>query len=481
MAKMNVNPNNCLIKKIMGIIQHYDSDKYWKRRKIVVNPADKTNKLIKLYYLFYIKKCDAYNNASMGTDLNQGAIFETRPKLPHGLNGIIVHLKAHIGANAVIWQQVTIGSSGGGTPWIGDNCKIGAGAKILGKIKIGDNVTIGANTVVTKDIPDNCTVVGQQMRILENKDIDSSLFKFENDIKSTVDQDIEDKDDMSSICERILDFLENDKETGLKFGVPLLDDVIGGLFKGELTTIAARSGVGKTALALQIMLNCASQGKKVLFISREMSNEQIVMRNISKKTGISAKSLKYKNLKEIDWKNIIDVMHEFSKDNLIYINDRISTISQLKRRIRQVKPDLVIVDYLQLLTVEQNLQNREREVATLSRELKNITLDFHIPVIQLSQLNDEMKDLRPWGERPMRDSKAIFHDSNNVVYIHEPVLSDFEEAVTKIKRDKKSVLKAREDGIKIVDLIVAKCRDGETKFRHYCYNGPRLHFQHIDY
>ena len=66
-----------------------------------------------------------------------------------------------------------------------------------------------------------------------------------------------------------------------------------------------------------------------------MSNEQIVMRNISKKTGISAKSLKYKNLKEIDWKNIIDVMHEFSKDNLIYINDRISTIPQLKRRIRQ--------------------------------------------------------------------------------------------------------------------------------------------------
>ena len=116
MAKMNINPNNFLIKKIMGIIQHYDSDKYWNRREIVVNPANKTNKLIKLYYLFYIKKCDAYNNASMGTDLNQGAVFETRPQLPHGLNGIIVHLKAHIGANAVIWQQVTIGSSGGGTP-----------------------------------------------------------------------------------------------------------------------------------------------------------------------------------------------------------------------------------------------------------------------------------------------------------------------------------------------------------------------------
>ena len=143
----------------------------------------------------------------------------------------------------------------------------------------------------------------------------------------------------------------------------------------------------------------------------------------------------FKNLKDIDWKNIIDVMHEFSKDNLIYINDRISTISQLKKRIRQVKPDLVIVDYVQLLSSEQNLQTREREVASLSRELKNITLDYEIPVIQLSQLNDEMKDLRPWGERPMRDSKAIFHDSNNVVYIHEPVLNDFDKAVE--KRQKK--------------------------------------------
>ena len=350
---------------------------------------------------------------------------------------------------------------------------------------IGETYAIDTHIKILKDKYKRSRIQVSALKLItamiENKDIDTSIYKFENELRNSIDKDMEIGDDISSICAKILDFLENNNDISLKFGVKLLDEVIGGLFKGELTTIAARSGVGKTALALQIMLNCASQGKRVLFISREMSNEQIVMRNISKKTGISAKSMKYKNLKEIDWKNIIDVMHEFSKDDLIYINDRISTISQLKRRIRQVKPDLVIVDYLQLLSTEQNLQTREREVATLSRELKNITLDYEIPVIQLSQLNDEMKDLRPWGERPMRDSKAIFHDSNNVIYIHEPVLLDFEEAVTKIKRDKKGVLKAREDGIKIVDLIVAKCRDGETKFRHYFYNGPRLHFQHIDY
>ena len=167
MAKMNVNPHNKLVRIIMGHVQHYNPEKYWKRRAIVVNPDNKTPKFIKLYYLYYIKKCDAFNNASLGTDLNQGAVFESVPDLAHGLNGIIVHLKAHIGKDAIIWQQVTIGSSGGGTPYIGDNCKIGAGAKVLGGITIGNNVTIGANTVVTKNVPDNSLVVGSPMRIID--------------------------------------------------------------------------------------------------------------------------------------------------------------------------------------------------------------------------------------------------------------------------------------------------------------------------
>lgn len=113
MAKMNVNPHNAFVKQVMGAVQHYNPEKYWKRRAIVVDPKSKTPKLLKLFYLYYIKKCDAFNNASLGTDLHQGAVFEGRPELPHGLNGIIIHLKAHIGRDAVIWQQVTIGSSGG--------------------------------------------------------------------------------------------------------------------------------------------------------------------------------------------------------------------------------------------------------------------------------------------------------------------------------------------------------------------------------
>lgn len=81
----------------------------------------------------------------------------------------------------------------------------------------------------------------------------------------------------------------------------------------------------------------------------------------------------------------------------------------------------------------------------------------------------------------MRDSKAIFHDSNNVIYIHEPVGHDLEDAIENIKSSKECVLSTRKNGLKLVDLIVAKCRDGETKYKDYCYNGKRLHFQDIKY
>lgn len=315
----------------------------------------------------------------------------------------------------------------------------------------------------------------------EGKDISSALSIFEGSVDNLLKEHVEYDDSIAYIANKTLDYLEDDSEIGFKFGIKVLDDVIGGLYKGELTTIAARSGVGKTALALQIMLNCVACKKRVLFVSREMSNIQVFMRNITKKTGVSSIKMKYKDLDEADWMPIINYINSVTCENLIYINDKINTVGGIKKRIRQIKPDLVIVDYVQLLSVEDKLQSREREVATLSRELKNITLDFGIPVIQLSQLNDEMKDSRPWGERPMRDSKAIFHDSNNVVYIHEPVGADFDKALECTNLDRYRVLQMKNDGVKLLDLVVAKCRDGETTYRHYWYNGPRLHFEEIVY
>lgn len=149
-------------KAILAVIQHYNHDKYWRRRAIVTTPSNKTPLLVKLYYLYYIKKTDAYHNCSFGTDLNAGAYFATPPHLPHGPNGIIVGHDVFVGMECTIYQQVTIMHGGK----ILDNVMIGAGAKILPGVTIGNNVKVGANCVVVEDVPDNCTVVLPKPRVI---------------------------------------------------------------------------------------------------------------------------------------------------------------------------------------------------------------------------------------------------------------------------------------------------------------------------
>lgn len=154
-------------------ISHNDFDRYWRMREAI--SCHNVGKLKGLYYLYCIKKMDSYNNASLGTHWNFAcAEFASKPVLPHGLNGIIVSNEAKIGKNCMIYHQVTIGGWNGEAPIIGDNVLLGAGAKVIGGIKIGNNVKVGAGCVVTKDIPDNATVVLSNIRIIKNNvdDID---------------------------------------------------------------------------------------------------------------------------------------------------------------------------------------------------------------------------------------------------------------------------------------------------------------------
>ena len=149
-------------------VQKYSHEKYWRFRQFVVD-STRGSRLGKLRRLYYIKRADAFNNASMGTHMNCGAQFATSPNLPHGLNRIIVSHNAVIGANCTIFHQVTIGEGKGGAPTIGDNVLIGAGAKIIGNVHIGNNVKIGAGCIVACDVPDGATVVMGHPRILVKK------------------------------------------------------------------------------------------------------------------------------------------------------------------------------------------------------------------------------------------------------------------------------------------------------------------------
>jgi serine O-acetyltransferase len=146
-----------------GIIQHYNEKKYWKYRKQVIEGG-----IFCRLKLFYIKRCDSFNNASLGTHLGFGATFSDIPNFPHGLYGIIISHNVVIGSNCTIFHNVTIGEGKAGAPIIGDNCLIGTGAIIIGKIKIGDNVKIGAGAVVVDDVPSNTTIVAQKSRVIFN-------------------------------------------------------------------------------------------------------------------------------------------------------------------------------------------------------------------------------------------------------------------------------------------------------------------------
>lgn len=163
---MPVDFHNKYVKFILNIIQRYNHNKYWRRRAITVSPEVKACKLLKLYYLLYIKYIDARHNASFGTNLNSGAVFKSAPELPHGPNGIIVGHDCVIGENCMIFHQVTIAH---GNVKIGDNVMLGTGAKILPNVTIGNNVKVGANCVVVESVPDNATVVMPKPRIIINE------------------------------------------------------------------------------------------------------------------------------------------------------------------------------------------------------------------------------------------------------------------------------------------------------------------------
>lgn len=152
-------------------VVRYNHEKFW--RRYLACQEHKVSGIKRIYYIYYLKRvmskhcCDLMIALTGREDF--GAYFETQPFLPHGLNGIVVSNQARIGKHATILQQVTIGVkdiSTKGASVLGDYVTVGAGAKIIGAIKIGNSVTIGANAVVTKDIPDGATVVGNPARII---------------------------------------------------------------------------------------------------------------------------------------------------------------------------------------------------------------------------------------------------------------------------------------------------------------------------
>lgn len=345
---------------------------------------------------------------------------------------------------------------------------------------------------IVKDLSDKRKVIKASYGLIENirsgKDIDSSMVVFEKEcvIDNTA---YNEADSIVEVLSELFDDMQENPEEKIKTGISIIDRCTNGLGRHELITIGAGSGVGKSAIALKIAINAYEQDKKVLIFSREMSKKQIAKRILLSRTGISKNKFENREFTDMDWKRTIDVINSFHKRNMV-LDDKSSTIQMFKNKMRKERPDLVIVDYTQLVTPSNTRESRERQVAEISRELQQMARDFDTTIIQLSQLAEKGSgNFRPTGESYTRESRAIYHDSHIVIYMHRVTEEkELEKAYKSIPafhergsfEDIKATIEARANsGIRFVEINVDKNRDGEPGSNFYWFKGSDLDYYSI--
>ncbi len=211
-----------------------------------------------------------------------------------------------------------------------------------------------------------------------------------------------------------------DEPLGIPSGYPDLDKLTGGLQKGDLIIVAARPGVGKTSLMLNIGYHAAFRHRqRVAIFSLEMSNEQLVQRFVAAETGIDSQRLRIGDLKDEEWAGLTKVCMQMA-DLYMFLDDTPS-LSPLDLRVKSRRIyqeyglDLIIVDYLQLMQAEMGgrSDNRVQEISYISRSLKSIARELKVPIVagsQLSRLVEQRSDKRPMLS-DLRESGCIAGDS----------------------------------------------------------------------
>ena len=218
----------------------------------------------------------------------------------------------------------------------------------------------------------------------------------------------------------------------LKTALTDLDKKIGGLHKSDLIIIAGRPSMGKTAFATNIASNICmdklnlKKKNNVLFFSLEMSSEQLATRLLSEMSKIPSEKIRTGNISKMDFENLLKNSEKIKNLSLFIDDSPALTLSAIRSRSRRLKRkdglDLIIIDYLQLISSEsRNLNdNRVKEISEITRGLKAIAKEFNIPVIALSQLSRKVEDREE--KRPqladLRESGSIEQDADLVVFLY---------------------------------------------------------------
>jgi len=250
-----------------------------------------------------------------------------------------------------------------------------------------------------------------------------------------------------------------DGMSGVPSGFNSLDKVTSGWQRSDLVIIAARPSMGKTAFVLSMARNMAvTHNMGVVVFSLEMANVQLVNRLIAAETELSSEKIRNGKLEDYEWEQLEHKIGPLQASPLFVDDTPAISIFELRAKLRRIssqhKLDIVIIDYLQLMTgTAETKGNREQEVSMISRGLKALAKEMNVPVLALSQLNRSV-EMRAGDKRPqlsdLRESGAIEQDADIVLFIHRPekygITEDAEGNSTK----------------GLAEIIIAKHRNGEV-------------------
>jgi replicative DNA helicase len=253
---------------------------------------------------------------------------------------------------------------------------------------------------------------------------------------------------------RTIDQLSQSQDaiTGIATGFVDLDDKTSGLQKSDLIILAARPAMGKTSLCLNIAQYASLKaGETVGIFSLEMSKEQLVLRMLCADARIDSHRLKTGRLQEKDWARLAKAYADLSNSKIFIDDSATITPLEIRAKCRRLKAEhglgLVIIDYLQLVTGSGRIENRQQEVAQISRSFKGLAKELDVPVIALSQLSrapEARTDKRPQLS-DLRESGSIEQDADIVMFIY-----------------REEEHKASPENQGIAKLIIAKQRNGPT-------------------
>lgn len=246
------------------------------------------------------------------------------------------------------------------------------------------------------------------------------------------DQKSQDYASLGEMLQPTLDELDDlHSNGGLAMGVPTgfyeLDDLTNGLHGGQMIIIAARPGVGKSTLALDIMRNCSVQNKKCsALFSLEMSKTEVVMRLLSAETEIQLATMRGGRMNDDEWTKLAGRLGEL-EDVPLFIDDSANlTMMEIRSKARKLKQhhdlQLIVVDYLQLMSSGKKVESRQQEVSEFSRQLKLLAKELDVPLIAISQLNrgpESRTDKKP-QIADLRESGSLEQDADMVMLLYRP-------------------------------------------------------------